>query len=103
MKVMVVNFAVPGVIFDFASFSFQAPISGSAAKHSVPRKKQNARVSPRAFVFMWPSRQEFDGASIFFQVNGSRSWLRSKIFSEKFCVTGFDFAHRGVGVICSHG
>ena len=43
---------VPGVIFDFASFSFHVPISGSAAKHDAHPKKQNARVSPIVLVFM---------------------------------------------------
>jgi hypothetical protein len=52
LKVTVVNFNVPGVIFDLASFSFQVPICGSAAKHAATPKKQNATVSPIAFVFM---------------------------------------------------
>ena len=43
---------VPGVIFDFASFSFHVPICGSAAKHAAHPKKQNARVNPIVFVFM---------------------------------------------------
>jgi hypothetical protein len=43
---------VPGVIFDFASFSFQVPIWGSAAKHTAPAKKQDASVNPIVFVFM---------------------------------------------------
>jgi hypothetical protein len=47
-----VNFVVPGVIFDFASFSFHVPMCGAAAKHIAAPKKQKARVSPRAFVFM---------------------------------------------------
>jgi hypothetical protein len=47
-----VNLAVPGVIFDLASFNFQVPIWGSAAKHAAPPKKQNARVNPIVFVFM---------------------------------------------------
>src|SRR5206468_7869906 len=52
LKVTVLNFAVPGVSFDFAWFSFHVPICGSAATHTAPPKKQNARVIPRAFVFM---------------------------------------------------
>jgi prefoldin subunit 5 len=52
LKVTVVNFVVPGVIFDFASFSFHVPICGSAAKHAAHPKKQNARINPIAFVFM---------------------------------------------------
>jgi hypothetical protein len=40
------------VIFDLASFSFQVPMSGSAAKQTAPAKKQNARVNPLVFVFM---------------------------------------------------
>src|SRR5260370_30598199 len=47
-----VLFVVPCVLFDLASFSFQVPICGSAAKHTAPPKKQNARVNPSAFVFM---------------------------------------------------
>jgi hypothetical protein len=52
LKVTVVNFVVPGVIFDFASFSFHVPICGSAAKHAAHPKKQNARINPIPFVFM---------------------------------------------------
>jgi hypothetical protein len=52
LKVTVVNFAVPAVIFDLASLSFHVPICGSAAKHSAPAKKQNARVNPNVFIFM---------------------------------------------------
>src|ERR1044072_4422415 len=52
LKVTVVNFVVPGVIFDFASFSFQVPICGSAAKHIAQPKKQSARVNPMVLVFI---------------------------------------------------
>jgi hypothetical protein len=52
LKVTVVNFIVPGVIFDFASFSFQVPMFGSAAKHAAAAKKQNARVNPIDLIFM---------------------------------------------------
>jgi hypothetical protein len=52
LKVTVVNFVVPGVIFDFASFSFHVPICGSAAKHAAHPKKQNVTVNPIVFVFM---------------------------------------------------
>jgi hypothetical protein len=68
-----VFFVVHGVNFDLASFNFQVPISGSAAKQSAPPQRQNANVNPRAFVFMWPSRQDLDEASIFFEANGSCS------------------------------
>jgi hypothetical protein len=47
-----VFFNVPGVIFDFDSFSFQVPICGSAAKHAAAPKKQNARVNPIGLIFM---------------------------------------------------
>jgi hypothetical protein len=40
------------VNFDLASFSFQVPICGSAAKHSAPAQKQNANANTKAFVFM---------------------------------------------------
>jgi len=40
LKVAVANFVVPGVIFDFASFSFHVPICGSAAKHAAQPRKQ---------------------------------------------------------------
>src|SRR6266511_1815607 len=52
LKVTLLNFVVPGVIFDFASFSFQVPICGSAAKQSAHPKRQNARVNPMVFVFI---------------------------------------------------
>jgi len=52
LKVTVVNFPVPGVIFDLDSFNFQVPIWGSAAKHAATAKKQNARVNPIVFFFM---------------------------------------------------
>src|SRR5215475_12094327 len=45
-------FKVPGVIFDFASFSFQVPICGSAARHAPPTKKQNASANPIVLIFM---------------------------------------------------
>jgi hypothetical protein len=48
---IVVNFNVPGVIFDFASFSFQVPICGSAAKHAAVAKKQNAGNNPIIRIF----------------------------------------------------
>jgi len=47
-----VFFPVPGVNFDLAWLSFQVPIRGSAAKHSDPAKKQNARVNPIILIFM---------------------------------------------------
>jgi len=47
-----VFFVIPGVNFDLASFSFQVPICGSAAKHSAPAQKQNANANPSTFVFM---------------------------------------------------
>jgi hypothetical protein len=47
-----VFFNVPGVIFDFDSFSFQVPICGSAAKHTAPVRKENARVNPIVLIFM---------------------------------------------------
>jgi hypothetical protein len=47
-----VFFKVPGVIFDFASFSFHVPMSGVAAKQAAPATKETARVNPRVFVFM---------------------------------------------------
>jgi hypothetical protein len=40
------------VNFDFASFSFQVPIWGLAAKHATVPKKQNARVDPMVPIFM---------------------------------------------------
>jgi len=54
LKVTVVNFAVPGVIFDFASFSFHVPMCGSAAKHIANPKKKKDRINPKVFVFMCP-------------------------------------------------
>jgi hypothetical protein len=53
-----VFFVIPGVNFDLASFSFQVPICGSAAKHSAPPQKQNANVNRKAFVFMAPIETE---------------------------------------------
>jgi hypothetical protein len=47
-----VYFAVPGAIFDFASFSFHVPICGFAAKQAAPAATQTATVNPRIFVFM---------------------------------------------------
>src|SRR5438552_17554533 len=52
LKVTVLNFVVPGVIFDLASFSFQVPICGSAAKHAAPAKKPNTKVNPMVLIFM---------------------------------------------------
>jgi len=43
---------VPGVIFDFASFSFHVPICGVAAKQAAPAKSETARVNPKVFLFM---------------------------------------------------
>jgi hypothetical protein len=43
---------VPAANCDFASFSFQVPIWGSAAKHTAAAKKQNISVNPNIFVFM---------------------------------------------------
>ena len=52
-------FKVRGIIFDLASFSFQVPIYGSAAKHTAAPKKQNARVKLIAFMFMCPIEPGF--------------------------------------------
>jgi hypothetical protein len=52
LQVTVLNFNVPGVIFDLAWFSFQVPICGSAAKHAAVAKKQNANVNPSVLTFM---------------------------------------------------
>jgi len=46
------NFVVPGVIFDFASFSFQVPICGSAARQVAHPRKQNVKVNPIVLVFI---------------------------------------------------
>jgi len=62
LKVTVVNFIVPGVIFDFASFSFQVPMVGSAAKHATADKKQNARVTPIVLIFMYAIETGFRSA-----------------------------------------
>src|SRR4029450_9696711 len=72
LKVAVVNFVVPGVIFDFASFSFHVPICGSAAKHAAHPRKQNARVNPSVFVFMTPIESRFS-----FLVNSLTGFARS--------------------------
>jgi hypothetical protein len=53
-----VFFVIPGVNFDLASFSFQVPICGSAAKHSAPAQKQNANANTKAFVCMAPIEAE---------------------------------------------
>jgi hypothetical protein len=53
-----VFFVTPGVNFDLASFSFQVPICGSAAKDSTPPQKQNANVNTKAFVLMAPIEAE---------------------------------------------
>src|ERR1043166_1985660 len=62
--VTVLNFVVPGVIFDFVSFSFHVPICGSAAKHAATPKKQNARVKRKGFFLIPPSNRDFRFASI---------------------------------------
>ena len=45
-------FIVPGVIFDFASLSFQVPICGFAAKEAAHATRETARINPIVFVFM---------------------------------------------------
>src|SRR5438552_10994682 len=74
-----VIFSPPGVSFDFASFSFQVPICGSAAKQAAPAKKQNARVNPIVFVFMRSIEPGFPfPVNVFFQANSRRvtAWAR---------------------------
>jgi hypothetical protein len=70
LKVTVVNFNVPGVIFDFASFSFQVPICGSSAKHIAASKKHNARVNPR-FLFSWLHRDRISMHRQYFRANSN--------------------------------
>jgi hypothetical protein len=45
-------FSDPGVSFDLDSFSFEAPICGSLAKHNTAPKKQSAKINPAIFIFM---------------------------------------------------
>jgi len=58
-------FNVPGVTLDLASFNFQVPMCGSAAKQAAPAKKQNARVKAIVFVFMRPIESGFHFPSTF--------------------------------------
>jgi hypothetical protein len=70
----VLYFNVPGVTFDLASFNFQVPICGSAAKQAAPAKKQNARVNAIVFVFMRPIESGFHFPSTFLS-SGRTIWI----------------------------
>jgi hypothetical protein len=63
-----VFFKVPGIIFDFVSFSFQVPIGGSAAKHAAVPKKQNARVL-QSILFSCGHRIGISNSGQYFQAN----------------------------------
>jgi hypothetical protein len=64
--VTLLYFNVPGVTFDLASFNFQVPMCGSAAKQAAPAKEQNARVKAIVFVFMRPIESDFISRQHFF-------------------------------------
>jgi len=70
----VLYFNVPGVIFDLASFNFQVPMCGSAAKQAAPAKKQNARVNAIVFLFMRPIESGFHFPSTFLS-STRRIWI----------------------------
>ena len=72
--VTVLYLNVPGVIFDLASFNFQVPMCGSAAKQASAAKKQNARVNAIVFVFMRPIESGFHFSSTFLS-SGRRIWI----------------------------
>jgi hypothetical protein len=78
-----VFFKVPGVIFDFDSFSFQVPACGSAARHTAAPKKENTRVNPTALIFMDASRQDFDETSMPFKL-----WTATEVTSERVLSVG---------------
>jgi hypothetical protein len=59
LKVTVVNFNVPGVIFDFDSFTFHVPICGSAAKHAVVASTKKTGVSTIVLIFIRPIEAGF--------------------------------------------
>jgi hypothetical protein len=54
-----VFFGDPGANFDLASFSFQVPICGLAAKQAAPAAKHSARGNTIVFVFIWPIKAGF--------------------------------------------
>src|SRR5262245_42170678 len=80
--VTVLYINVPGVKFDLASFNFQVPMCGSAAKQASPAKKQNARVNEIVFVFIRPIESGCHFPSTFLSSVG-RIWIAD--------------AHRGEG------
>jgi hypothetical protein len=61
---------VPGLNFDFASFSFHVPISGFAAKQTVVARRETARINPGVLVFMSAIESTISfGVNTFFDIN----------------------------------
>jgi hypothetical protein len=62
LQVTVLNFNVPGVIFDLGPFNFHVPICGSAATQTDPASTHHAKVNPIVRIFM---RSIESGFSVF--------------------------------------